>query len=150
MKRWKDLYSWQKHAIVLTLILVVGFIVVRTMTYQGYLSTIDETAWNVILNLTALAYAVFAYYLYDKEAEKVVDRFKEMDIEPPNWEGLAMYLARNLKPFFDMWRDADISEDEMRRMMKRFKDFADKTPIAMDKEKLMKSLENIDETEEII
>lgn len=144
MKKWSELYSWQKHTIVLSLILIVGFFIIRTLTYRGYLSTIDETAWNVILNLTALAYAVYAYYLYDKEAEKVVDRFKEMGIEPPNWEGLAMYLAGNLKPFFNIWNDANISEEELRRMMKKFKQYADKTDIVMDKNRILKDIDDME------
>ena len=144
MKNWKDLYEWQKHVIVLTIILIFGFISVRAMTYRGILTPIDEMAWNVILNLVALGYAVYAFYLYDKEAEKMVERFKEMHIDPPSWEGLAFYLTKNLKPLFDIWEESDMNDEDIRKMVKKLKIMAERTDIVMDEKKVMDEIEAIE------
>ena len=143
--KWNELHEWQKHAIVLTTILLGGFFIIRSLAKMGHIDTVDETSWNVILNLVALAYAVFAYYLYDKQAELVRQQFIDMNIQPPNWQGLAIYLTENLKPLFDAWKDSGIEPEDMKKMLKKVKSMSDKTITAVGSENFDRILNDIEE-----
>ena len=128
------LLSWHKHAIFLTIMLGVGdWLVYKYIVLPFGYPTVAVATFNLILNALALGYSVFAYAQYDRNVEKERKEFAKLGINPPTWQGLAKYLAKELVPSIQVFKSSvsmlkseGITEDDVKIAIEELKKWAER------------------------
>jgi hypothetical protein len=66
------LFAWQKHTIFIVLTFILGFIFFYYLKILNLISTETQITYNLLLNMLAMAYALYMFRLYDIAKEKTL------------------------------------------------------------------------------
>jgi hypothetical protein len=66
------LFAWQKHTIFIVLTFVLGFFFLNYLKFLNLISLNMQISFNLLLNMLAMAYALYMFRLYDIAKEKTL------------------------------------------------------------------------------
>lgn len=113
-----DKRNWRKHAIWLFAICTA----LQPLIYFVYITSPDWLFIQFIIltmtsNIVALAYAVYAYKLYDETNSEFKRHIMALGIDPPTIDGVFVWFVQRAKPILDAMEKHKVTSDDVVQLL---------------------------------
>lgn len=96
--KWLRTDSWQFHAIIIFVVITITIYILNLLAERDIISAQTQNAANVALNWTALAYAIYIYYLYDSARQSAVRKLEEGGVKVVSLEEGISTIIKEFQP----------------------------------------------------